>query len=720
MPQQYDPGKPACLYVNQDGIQWNAPAVFDELIHKKEMPVTIGVFVTPGRLKAATDTALDRNNRSFEYDGLGDGYARFLLDELLPDVEKKTTADGRAIHLSRDGNDRGIGGSSSGAVCAWTAAWERPDAFRRVFSAIGTYVGLRGGNVYPTLVRKYEPKPLRVFLQDGSGDLNIYGGDWWMANQELERSLVFAGYEVNHVWGEGGQAAWRARHVEDLPRRHALALEGLAGPDQGRRRLVAAARPSSLPGEGWQQVAEGYGFTEGPAENAKGEVFFNDVGASKTYKVGLDGKVSLFASDTKNGDGQRYGPDGRLYSVAGATSQILAYDASGQADSVIADGFRGNDLVVRHDGSIYVTNPGCSGTDPSQVWYISPKGEKKVVDKGLKFSNGVTLSPDQSLLYVADSRTHWVYSYQIQGDGSLANKQKYFHLHVPDTADDSGADGMRVDRDGRLYVATRMGIQICDQAGRANCIVPTPNGKLSNFAFGGENFDTLFATCGDRVYKRKLKVEDAQRLPGPRQAGRSSSLIAGPDPSSQGLGRHERVRQARIHVTSVLVALAICGPSWGQVVVDGAMHHLGTAGDPEWRQFADHRPEGRGLSVRFRALGGDGVRQPFSSASGDVKLDWDVKLNGRTLGKLFLMEADLAHAAIDVPGRVGARGENLLEIGPPRGVDDIKVGEVAAARPEAAAGQPGGVARRRVRRRLGPAFALPDHRRRRSRGAGAL
>ena len=156
-----------------------------------------------------------------------------------------------------------------------------------------------------------------------------------------------------------------------------------------------------------------------------------------------------------------------------------------------------------------MTNPGWKGNEPSKVWYISPQGEKKIVDTGLKFSNGLTLSPDQTLLYVADSRSHWVYSYQVQQDGSLAYKQRYFHLHAPDTADDSGADGLRVDRDGRLYVATRMGMQVCDQAGRVNCILPTPNGKVSNLCFGGENFDTLFATCGDRVYKRKLKVQGA-------------------------------------------------------------------------------------------------------------------------------------------------------------------------------------------------------------------
>src|SRR5262249_20831475 len=206
VPKHYDPAKPACVYISQDGLNlsFNAPSAFDRLIAKKEMPVTIGVFVMHGRVKAPSEQALDRFNRSYEYDGLGDNYARFLLDELLPEVEKKTASDGRPLRLSKDGNDRGIGGARSGALCAFTAAWERPDAFRRVFSAVGTYVGLRGGNNYPTLIRKFEPKPLRVFLQDGRNDLNIYGGDWWMANQEMERALAFAGYEVEHAWGDGG------------------------------------------------------------------------------------------------------------------------------------------------------------------------------------------------------------------------------------------------------------------------------------------------------------------------------------------------------------------------------------------------------------------------------------------------------------------------------------------------------------------------------------
>jgi sugar lactone lactonase YvrE/enterochelin esterase-like enzyme len=504
IPAQYTPDKPACVYVNQDGVQWNAPVVFDNLIHKKEMPVTIGVFVMHGRVRAANaDAALDRFNRSFEYDGLGDNYARFILDELLPDVETKKATDGRAIRLSKNGNDRAIGGASSGAICAFTAAWERPDAFSRVFSAIGTYVGLRGGDRYHTLVRKYEPKPIRVFLQDGVNDLNIYGGDWWLANQTLERALTFAGYEVQHVWGDG---AHNGRHGTAI---FPDAMRWL-WKDWPAKVKAGKSRNNTLdalliPGEDWKLVSEGHRFTEGPVANARGEVFFTDGPNSKIYKVALDGKVTEFVADSKRGSGQAFGPDGRLYTVTGE-QKIVAFDATGQP-TVIAEGIRGNDIVVAHNGNIYVTEPNVPAIEQSNVWLIKPNGEKKVIDTGVRYANGITLSPDQTLLYVADYRSHWVYSYQLQPDGAPQFKQQYYWLHVADTVDISQADGMRTDREGRLYVTSKLGIQICDQAGRVNAIIPTPNGRVSNLTFGDENFDTLFATCGDKVYKRKLKVK---------------------------------------------------------------------------------------------------------------------------------------------------------------------------------------------------------------------
>jgi len=517
VPRQYDPAKPACVYVNQDGVQWNAPVVFDNLIARGQLPILVGVFVRPGVMKAADGNgALDRYNRSFEYDGLGDNYARFLLDELLPAVETKSTPDGRAIRLSKSANDRAIGGSSSGAICAFTAAWERPDAFSRVFSNVGTFVSLRGGDRYASLVRKYEPKRLRVYLVDGSNDNNIYGGDWWMANQSLERSLTFSGYEVRHAWGEGGH---NARHG------NAVFPDAIRWLWAGWPAAVKSAAPTKndflsallIPGEEWQVAAEGYRFTEGPAVNAKGEVFFNDIPASKSYRIALDGKVTEIVADSKRANGQHFGPDGRRYVVATGEQKVLAFDANGQV-ATMAEGIAGNDIVVAHNGNAYVTHPLANKDETSKVWLIRPGGQKVEVDSGaVRYANGVALSPDQSLLYVADYRSHWIYSYQVQPDGTLANKQKYFWLHAPDTADDAGPDGMRCDREGRLYVATRLGVQICDQPGRVHAIIPTPNRRVSNVVFGGEKFDTLFATAGDKVYKRKLNTTGAQSWDAPNK-----------------------------------------------------------------------------------------------------------------------------------------------------------------------------------------------------------
>jgi gluconolactonase len=507
VPEQYAADKPACVYVNQDGIQYEAPTVFDNLINKKEMPVTIGVFVMHGRVKARDgNTALDRFNRSYEYDGLGDNYVRFLLEELLPDVETKKTSDGRPIHLSKNGNDRAIGGSSSGAICAFTAAWERPNQFSRVFSSIGTYVGLRGGDRYPTLIRKYEPKPIRVYLQDGSSDLNIYAGDWWMMNQTMERALVYSGYEVQHVWGEGAHNQKHATAVfpdamrwlwKDWPRP--------VNAGQSRNQLLTDIL---IPGERWQLAGDGYGATEGAAANARGEVFFTDVESGKIFEVGLDGNVNVFVA-ASTGTSGAFGADGRLYAVGASGGKIIVYDGAGRA-ATVAKGFAGNGLVVGHNGSIYATNPPVpNSNDASKVWLIKPNGKMSVVDTGLGSATGVTLSPDQTLLYVADARSHWVYSYQVQPDGSLQSKQRYYWLHESDTTDGSGAGGMCVDRDGRLYVASRIGIQICDQAGRVNAIIPTPNDVVSTVTFGGANFDTLFVTSGSKVYKRRLKVSGA-------------------------------------------------------------------------------------------------------------------------------------------------------------------------------------------------------------------
>lgn len=516
VPVQYKPERPACVHVNQDGVQWNAPIVFDNLIHQGAMPVTIGVFVRPGVVpSAAPAAALDRFNRSFEYDSLNDNYARFLLDELLPAVERLRTADGRPLRLSRDGNDRSIGGSSSGAICAFTAAWQRPDAFRRVFSAIGTYVGLRGGDTYSTLVRKYEPRPLRVFLQDGSNDNNSYAGDWWMANQMLARALGFSGYDVRHAWGEG---AHNGKHAAALaPEAMRWLWRGWPEPVRAGTSKNATLAALLIPGEDWQLVAEGFRSTEGPAVSPSGEFWFVDMSAARTYRLGADGKPVDVTGAEPHVNGQAFGPDGRRWTVSMKTGQVRRHEADGRV-TVVAEGLPGNDIVVAHNGNAYFTNPPADvSNEPGKIWLLTPSGERKAVDTFTRYANGIALSPDQSLLYVADYRSHWVYSYVIRPDGTLAHKQRFFWLHTAADDDQSNADGIRTDREGRLYVATRLGIQVCDQAGKVQCILPTPNGRCSNLVFGGPKGDTLFATSGNKVFRRRLNTVGAQAWAPPQR-----------------------------------------------------------------------------------------------------------------------------------------------------------------------------------------------------------
>ncbi|MGY8766793.1 MAG: alpha/beta hydrolase [Pirellulales bacterium] len=201
VPAQYDAKNPACLMVFQDGGGFvnekghtRVPVVFDNLIHTKEMPVTIGVFINPGVVPAANGKDKPRRNRSFEYDSLGDQYVRFLLEEILADI-------GKTYNITSDPAGRVICGNSSGGICAFTAAWERPDSFGKVVSHIGSFTNIRGGHVYPAIIRKTEMKPIRVFLQDGENDLDNLHGNWPLSNQQMAAALKFSGYDYQFVLG---------------------------------------------------------------------------------------------------------------------------------------------------------------------------------------------------------------------------------------------------------------------------------------------------------------------------------------------------------------------------------------------------------------------------------------------------------------------------------------------------------------------------------------
>jgi enterochelin esterase-like enzyme len=205
VPAQYRAAEPAALMVFQDGAAYvdpdgdfRVPVVFDNLIHEGSMPVTLGLFVNPGH-KGGTvpDVAFNADNRSYEYDSLTEKYSRFLLEELMAEVAKTHS-------IASEPKRRAISGLSSGAICAFTVAWHRPDAFHKVLSHCGSFVDIRGGHAYPFWIRQWPKRELKVFLQSGENDLETQFGHWWLANQEMAAALKWRGYDYRFVGGTGG------------------------------------------------------------------------------------------------------------------------------------------------------------------------------------------------------------------------------------------------------------------------------------------------------------------------------------------------------------------------------------------------------------------------------------------------------------------------------------------------------------------------------------
>jgi gluconolactonase len=422
VPKEYMPEKPACLYVCMDGIMFNAPTVFDYLIDKKQMPVTIGVFIESGAIML-NDTTVVRYNRTNEFDNMNDRFARFIEEEILPDVMKQKTSDGKAINLSPNANDRAIAGASSGAICAFTAAWQRPDLFSRVFSAIGTYVGMRGGDQYPVLIRKSEPKPIRVYLQDNNNDTsNPLFGNWFKANIDMEAALNFGGYELTNTWQEGGH--------------------------DGRQATAIFADAMRWLWKGWPAPVK-----SGRSAN---DMLNAIIDTNENWQTALDK------------------PPGDI-------------DAEGN--------------VLLPDGSRYIL---LRGTISYQA-----KGKKLEMDQDDNLGYAIAVSPDKRQLVVSARRSHWLYDYIIQPDGTLADKQRLYWLHNPGNDDTSQVHSMEFDTNGNLYVATEMGVQVCDQNGRVRAILARPDGAVNSLWFGGEKLRTLFISCGGKIYKRKLKATGA-------------------------------------------------------------------------------------------------------------------------------------------------------------------------------------------------------------------
>lgn len=500
VPAQYKADQPAALMVFQDGKkyvgeqgQWRVPTVFDNLIHQGAMPVTIALCINPGVVPGG-EGAQDRFNRSLEYDTVSDRYSQFVVDEMLPLLRK-------SYNITDDPNLRGIGGSSSGAIAAFGVAWHRPDQFRRVFSTVGTFVGLRGGNEYPTLIRKTEPKPIRVFLQDGRNDLDIYGGSWWNANLTMLSSLKWAGYEVKNEWGDGGHNGKHGGAIMPDALRwlwsdfdQPLTTDTADHPELKDRLVV---------GEDWQLVSDGHKYTEGPALSPDGSVYFVDGPRGEIWRVNDDGKgATKFIDDMPGVSALMFDGEGRLYCARNKAKTITRVDPDGTRTD-LTSGQSCNDLVVLEEG-VYFTGP-----DEQAIWFL-PDGQSKArkVGSGPTKPNGLIVTPDRRFLLVVDAMGRYVWSYRIAQDGSLEHGQSYFYVHNPQDKMNTGADGCTMTASGELIVATELGMQVFDQPGRAHVMLSRPKrpGRLSNVVFAGDDMKTMYVTSGSSVYRRKTKM----------------------------------------------------------------------------------------------------------------------------------------------------------------------------------------------------------------------
>ncbi len=518
VPAQYDAAKPAPFMIFLDGSGamggQRVPVVFDNLIAKHELPVMIGVFVDPGVLPPVNDAAQSRFERVFEYDSLSDRYARFLLEELIPEVGKK-------YNLSKDPNDHAIAGVSTGAVGAFAAAWNRPDQFHRVLSLIGTYVAMKGADGLPALIRKTEPKPIRFLLQDGRNDHIVpsepygtfYAGSWPINNQVMYEAMEFAGYDAKLVIGDGGHDTKQGSAMmpdalrwlwRDYPKpivAHEPAEFGK--PDWDTRGKVYATVWAD---KGWERIGGEYGAAVSAAGDREGNVYFADPGANRVYRVAADGRAAVLRENTTGARALRVGPDGRVYASQPGRKRIVSWGAGGD-EKEVATGVEAGDLAVTAKGGVYFADLARRG-----IGYVAPGGQARAVAAGVEMAvpSGVALSADQAMLVVTDGQSRFSWSFQIAADGSLENGEPFYRLEMPESGWMSGVHGVTEDTIGQVYFATPLGVQVCEANGRVAMILNAPEYRgVSGVTFAGAGMDWLYVTTGGGLYRRPTKVKGA-------------------------------------------------------------------------------------------------------------------------------------------------------------------------------------------------------------------
>jgi sugar lactone lactonase YvrE len=388
-------------------------------------------------------------------------------------------------------------------MAAFNAAWNRPDVFRRVVSFIGSYTNLRGGDALASLIRKTEPKPLRVFLQDGSKDLDIYAGNWFLANQEIFSALQYAGYESNFVTGNEGHNAKHGGAI--FPDALRWAWKDYPQPVSRAEKINDRGVYDILePHTEWELLGQGYQLTADSAVDKDGNVYFTDARNNRILKIDRGGKISIWKEASNGAHGIAFGPDGRLYAGQHDRKRIVAFSSDGK-ESVIAEGVQSHHLTVNARNEVYF-----SEAPAHRVWMVDAAGNKRVVYDGINWPRGVHSSTDQSLLVINDPHTRWVWSFQVRNDGSLINGQPFYRLETADESSETDAGGMVFDTEGFLYVATKLGVQVCDQPGRVTAIINPPGSEgVSDVFFAGPDLHWLYVTDGDKVYRRPVKRRGA-------------------------------------------------------------------------------------------------------------------------------------------------------------------------------------------------------------------
>jgi sugar lactone lactonase YvrE len=520
VPAQYDASKPTPFMIFLDGSQalgnsMRVPTVFDNLIARHEIPPMIGIFVDSGMLPALSDNDQNRYERIFEYDSLSPRFSRFLLEELIPAVAAR-------YNLSTSPDDRALSGVSTGAVGALMAAWNRPDQFHRVLSFIGTYVDMKGADHLPALIRKTEPKPIRIFMQDGSHDHIVaaepygvhFSGSWPINNEIMYQALQYAGYDVKLVMGTGTHSTKQAGAI--MPDALRWLWRGYPAPiavHENPARHEPGWDPAGKPFETvfidkpWQQIAGNYTSAISPVSDKAGNVFFYDSRAKQIDKAAPDGSVTVFKRNVNGVSALRVGADGRLYAAEPALRRIVVFGANAE-ENTIARNVEAHDITVTQKGAIYFTNQAnrtIDAVDSSGRVRITYGGESMAIPAG------VTLSPDQAFLIVTDAQSRYSWSFQIAADGSLTNGEPFYRLEMPEDGWMSQAVDTREDSTGQVYFATPLGIQVCMPNGRVEEILnaPKPGGAVSSIEFAAGNPAWLYAVEDGKIYRRPVKVTPA-------------------------------------------------------------------------------------------------------------------------------------------------------------------------------------------------------------------